>query len=221
MPTREEQIEQIDAAFRTRFFPLVPKVEKTGREGWTEERHDKDRLSRALAAYTIAKLAGLDDAIAANSITDGSNDGGIDAIFFSPTKNQLFIVQAKYKTSGTAPAQDENLKTINGIRALQARRFDEFSEVFRDRSDELELALDTPGVKIHVALAFLGPNLGPHVINDLNALKTEMNPISERLNWSPAGLDSIHGYHQYQCRCAWFHQPLISTVGTLKTKNGR
>ena len=194
MPTREEQIEQIDAAFRSRFFPLVPKVEKTGREGWTENQHDKDRLSRALAAYTIAKLAGLDDATAANSITDGSNDGGIDAIYFSPTKNQLFIVQAKYKTSGTAPAQDENLKTINGIRALQARRFDEFSEAFCDRSDELELALDTPGVKIHVALAFLGANLGPHVINDLNALKAEMNPISERMDWSPAGLDSIHDW---------------------------
>lgn len=192
MPTREEQIEQIDAAFRSRFFPLVSKVEKPGREGWTEEQHDKDRLSRSLAAYTVARLAGLDDATAANPVTDGSNDGGIDAVYFSPAKNQIFIVQAKYKTSGTAPAQDENLKTINGIRALQGRRFDEFSEQFRDRSDELELALDTPGLKIHVALAFLGSIIGPHVINDLDALKAEMNPISERMDWEPAGLDTIH-----------------------------
>ncbi len=194
MPSREEKITQIEVALRSRFFPLVPKVEKAGREGWNEERHDKDRLSRCLAAYTLAKLASLDDATAANSITDGSNDGGIDAIYFSSTHSRLVIVQAKYKPSGTAPAQDENLKTINGIRALQARRFDEFSETFRDRSDELELALDTPGVKIHVALTFLGDIVGPHVTNDLNALKGEMNRISERMDWEPSGLEVIHGW---------------------------
>ena len=194
MATREEQIEQVNAALRSRFFPLVPKIIKPGREGWTEEQHDKDRLSRSLAAYTMAQLAGLDDGVAANTITDGSNDGGIDAIYFSTTKNQLFIVQAKYKTSGASPAQDENLKTINGILALQARRFNEFSEKFRDRSDELELALDTPGVKIHVALAFLGENVSPHVTNDLNALKADMNLISKRMQWSPMGLEVIHGW---------------------------
>ncbi|MEZ5323637.1 MAG: AIPR family protein [Verrucomicrobiales bacterium] len=86
------------------------------------------------------------------------------------------------------------MKTINGIRALQARRFNEFSETFRDRSDELELALDTPGVKIHLALAFLGLIVGPHVTNDLDALKRDLNRISERMNWEPSGLDVIHGW---------------------------
>lgn len=194
MPSREEKIAQIEAALRNRFFPLVSKVEKAGREGWDEGQHDRDRLSRSLAAYALAKLAVLDDATAANSVTDGSDDGGIDAIYFSPTKNQLVIVQAKYKPSGTAPAQDENLKTINGIRALQARRFNEFSETFRNRSDELELALDTPGVKICLALVFLGAIVGQHVTNDLDALKGEINRISERMNWEPAGLDVVHGW---------------------------
>ncbi|MEZ5323636.1 MAG: hypothetical protein R3F19_01005 [Verrucomicrobiales bacterium] len=81
MASREEKIAQIEAALRSRFFPLVPKVEKAGREEWDDDRHDKDRLSRSLAAYALAKLAGLDDASAANSITDGSDDGGIDAIY--------------------------------------------------------------------------------------------------------------------------------------------
>lgn len=194
MATREEKIAQIEAALRNRYFPLVPKVEKQGRENWSEESHDKDRLSRALAAYSLAKMAELDDATAANAITDGSNDGGIDAIVFSIPKNRLCIVQAKYKTSGSAPSQDEILKTINGIRALQSRRFDEFSEAFRLRSDELELALDTPGVKVDLSLAFLGDVVGPHVTNDLNALRDEMNLISERMSWQSIGLDVVHGW---------------------------
>jgi hypothetical protein len=194
MPTREEKIAQIDAALRSRFFPLVPKVEKACRNGWTEAQHDKDRLSRSLSAYALAKMTGLDDATAANSITDGSDDGGIDAIFFSVARNKLFIIQAKYKTTGTAPSQDETLKTINGIRALQARRFNEFSEAFRNRSDELELALDTPGVTTEVCLAFLGDMVGQHATNDLNALCAEMNLISDRMRWASAGLNVVHGW---------------------------
>lgn len=194
MATRAEKIAQIEAALRGRFFPLVPKVEKSGRENWAEESHDKDRLSRCLAAYTLVRLAGLDDAAAANSITDGSSDGGIDAIHFSAARNRLVIVQAKYKTSGTAPSQDETLKTINGIRALQSRRFNEFGEVFRLRSDELELALDTPGVITEISLAFLGDTVGSHATNDLDALCSDMNLISERMRWSSAGLDVVQGW---------------------------
>ena len=49
MPPREEQIVQIEAALRRRFFPMVPKVVIEGREDWTEWQHDIDRLSRSLA----------------------------------------------------------------------------------------------------------------------------------------------------------------------------
>jgi len=194
MPTREEKIAHVEAALRRRFFPFVQKVEKPGREGWNEDQHDKDRLSRSLAAYTLSMLAGLDDFAAANTITDGSNDSGIDAIHFSTNTNQLILVQSKYKITGTAPSQEENLKTMNGLRALQARRFNEFSETFRNRSDELELALDTPGVKIHLVLAFLGSIMGTHVTNDLEALKGDLNRISERMSWESAGLDVIYGW---------------------------
>jgi hypothetical protein len=75
-------------------------------------------LSRALAAYTLVGLCGLDDTTAAGAITDGSNDGGIDALHFDRANNRLVFVQAKFKRTGAAPSQDENLKTINGIKAL-------------------------------------------------------------------------------------------------------
>ena len=135
MPTREEQVSQIETALRQRFFPALPKVETPGRASWIEEQHDADRLSRALAAYTLVGLCDIDDATAAGAITDGGNDGGVDALHFDRSSNRLLLVQSKFKRSGAAPSQAENLKTLNGIRALQARRFDEFNEAFRNRTN--------------------------------------------------------------------------------------
>jgi hypothetical protein len=191
---REEQIVQIEAAFRRRFFPFVPKVVTPDRQNWIEDNHNTDRLSRSLAAYTLVGLCDLDDTTAAGAVTDGTNDGGIDALYFDRAGNRLVFVQAKFKRTGTAPAQDENLKTINGIKALQARRFNEFNEAFRNRLDEIEAALDTAGVQMVLILAFLGENVGPHVTNDLNALKAELNRLTPRMDWQVAGLPTIYAW---------------------------
>ena len=180
MQTRDEKIAQIETALRGRFFPLVPKVEIPGRENWLEWQHDTDRLSRALAAYTLVGLCDLDDTTAAAAITDGSNDGGIDALYFDRESNRLVFVQAKFKRNGAAPSQDENLKTINGIRALQARRFNEFNAAFQDRLDTIEAGLDTVGVQILLVLACLGDNHNVHVTNDNNALKAELEGLCRR-----------------------------------------
>lgn len=192
MPTPEEKVAQIEAALRRRFFAYVPKVILPERANWPEEQHDTDRLSRSLAAYTLVSLAEIDDQAAAAAITDGKDDGGIDAMYFSRDQQRLYLVQAKFKRGGAAPAQDENLKTINGIKALVARRFDGFNPHFQGRIDEIEEAFDTPGVLISVGLVFLGEAIGPHVTNDLNALVAEFNAFSERMSWDWYGASRVH-----------------------------
>jgi hypothetical protein len=194
MPLRDQQLIQLEAGLRQRFFPLVPRVVSPQRVNWTEENHDTDRLSRALAAYTLVGLCDLDDTNAVGAITDGSDDGGLDALYFDRSGNRLVIVQSKFKRTGTAPSQAEILKTINGIKALLDRRFDHFNEAIRNRLDEIEAALDSVGVQIHLALAFLGDAVGPHVTIDLNALKAELNRLSPRMDWQVAGLSVIHGW---------------------------
>jgi AIPR protein len=191
MPTREEQIAQVEAALRRRFFPLVPKLV---RAGWTEEDHDKNRLSRSLAGFTLVGACEIDDVTAAGAITDGTNDGGIDAFYYDRAGNHLVLVQSKFKRNGDAPSQADTLKTINGVKALQDRRFDEFNEAFRSRLDEVEEALDTPGVSIEMMFVFLGEALGPHATNDLNAFQVEMNSISPCINWKAAGLPIVYNW---------------------------
>lgn len=194
MPTREEKIAQIEAALRARFFPNVPMIMKPDRTGWNEGQHDLDRLSRSLAAYALVGQCELDDTTAAGTITDGSDDGGIDALYFDRVSNRLVLVQSKFKRTGAAPAQEEVLKTINGMKGLQARQFNKFNEAIRNRLDEIEEALDTAGVKVEVLLVFLGDELGQHATNDLNTFRDELNRFSPLMDWRAAGLKLIYGW---------------------------
>lgn len=192
MPTREEKITQIEAALRGRLFKYVSKVMKPGREAWTDDQHDLDRLSRSLAAYALIGQCEADDATAAGAITDGSDDGGIDALYFDRAGNRLVIVQSKFKRNGTAPSQDEVLKTINGTRLLQARQFDVFNDAIRNRLDEIEEALDTPGVKLEIVLIFLGDAPNQHATKDLNAYRDELNQFAPVMDWQATGLAPVY-----------------------------
>jgi hypothetical protein len=194
MSTRDEKIVQIEAALRNRFFPYVHKVTKPGRKGWPEDRHDVDRLSRSLAAYALVGQCEIDDTTASGAITDGSDDGGIDALYFDRAGSRLVLVQSKFKRTGNAPAQDEVLKTISGIKRLLARQFDQFNEVIFNRLDEIEEALDTAGVRLELLLVFLGNEIGPHATADLNAFRDEMNRFSTSMEWHAMGLEPIYSW---------------------------
>lgn len=194
MPTRDEKVAQIEASLRGRFFPSVPKVLKAGRENWTEDQHDLDRLSRSLAAYALVGRCEIDDTTAVGAITDGSDDGGIDALYFDRAGNRLAFVQSKFKRNGAAPSQEEVLKTINGVKAIRARQFNGFNEAIRNRLDDIEEALDTPGVKLEVLLVFLGDAVGPHATADLNAFRDEANRYAPVMQWQSVGLESVFGW---------------------------
>jgi hypothetical protein len=190
-PPRAEQVAQIEALLRHKFFPLVS---QDGPAGWTQEQHDANRLSRSLAAYAIRCLCGLDSAAAAACITDGGNDGGIDAAYYDRANANLVLVQAKFKRNGSAPSQQEVLATINGVRALREKRFDQFNQHFHTRLDEIEEALDTPGVTITIVFVYLGDSLGEHALRDLAAYLAESNGASEVVHGEDCGCAAVHSW---------------------------
>ena len=194
MPTNEEKITQIETALRRRFFPHIPKVITANRSQWTEDNHDTNRLSRSLAGYSLVAILDLNDIAASGAVVDGDDDGGIDAIYFDRSRCRLLLVQSKYKKNGAAPAQHENLKTINGIRALLERRFTGFNASIKAKLEEIEESLDTPGIMLEVVIVYLGENFSPHVTADLDALQAELNSIAPRISWKPYGLTAVHNW---------------------------
>ena len=190
MPTAAEKLTHIEDALRRRFFPLVPKR----KQNWPEVQHDTDRCSRSLAAYSVCGLCKVEDAVGAGTLVDGSDDRGIDALFYDRTGNRLIVVQSKFKRprdpenpQGAGPDQGEALKFTNGVKALIQRRFDGFNAEVRDRLDEVEDALETPGIKICLVLAFLGERLDRHANEDLQALLAETNRLGDRMTLEIVG----------------------------------
>ena len=70
---------------------------------WTD--YDNQFLTRALAAYAVHYLSGVDPAEAAKSITDGGDDNGIDAIFYHEPERRLFLVHQNGYTMEAASPQ--------------------------------------------------------------------------------------------------------------------
>lgn len=68
--------------------------------GDSDEKREQNFLSRALAAYAIHRLTGCSLVDAAAALVDGGGDGGIDAIYYSPSSNTLWVVQSKYIADG-------------------------------------------------------------------------------------------------------------------------
>lgn len=191
MPTLDEKVAQIEVALRHRFFPYVPKIEKQGRS-WTDVEHTNNRLSRSLAAYALVKHCGIDDFKAVEAITDGSNDDGIDALYFDRNSKSLVVVQSKFKRIGTAPNLDEAQRTVNGVKALQARRFHELNSALQSLIPDVEEALEEPGVKIDIRMVYLGDQMNIHATQALNRFCDESNDNSEVVRWQPDGVTDIY-----------------------------
>lgn len=184
-PNTKAQKTQIIEVLKQDYFPMIPELERN----WTPEQHDKNRLSRSLAAFAIANLADLTPSQAAHSIINGGDDNGIDAVYFDRVNNRLWLVQAK---AGKAPDMGDNKKFCDGIRDLVHKRFQKFNSSFSRLQHDVEDALDKNGVIIVGCNIYLESSLGSHVVNDLNQLKNELNKFDSRFEWEDLNIENIY-----------------------------
>lgn len=178
---------QVIEVLKRDYFAIIPELVRN----WTADQHEKNRLSRSLAAFAIANLADVISAQGANSIINGENDNGIDAIYFDRNQKSLWLVQAK---AGKAPNMGDNKKFCDGIRDLIERRFDKFNQGFARLQPDVEAALDINGLKIVGCNVYLEGDLGSHVVNDLNQLTEELNRFAPRFEWRDLNIEQTHSW---------------------------
>jgi NB-ARC domain/HEAT repeats len=133
--------------------------------------------ARAIAAYSLHILAGVEVDTAANAIVDGYNDNAIDALLFHRDQNMLWVVHAKWNNRQSPPDLGALLKFKQGILDLLMfdRRFDRFSAKFSLKREEIESALRSPGLKIKIVVAHTGTEISKHGRNILEDLLEELN----------------------------------------------
>lgn len=184
-PADDAKKAQIESELRARYFPIIPQLP----QNWTAEQHDKNRLSRALAAFAIEKYADVAPAQGANAVVDGGNDNGIDALHFDRLNNRLWVVQSK---AGAAADMGENKKFCDGIRDLVHSRFHKFNASFHRLQLDVEAALLADELVIVGGQIHLSAGLGQHAIDDLNQLKQELNQFHQRFDWQDLSLSRVH-----------------------------
>ena len=150
----------------------------------TNERDlDNLLLTRAYAAYALQTIAEVPEEIAANSITDGVNDNGIDAILYEKPKKILWIVQSKWKRKGVGePESGDTLKFCSGIRKIIEDDFETFNDKIKNKQNDIEEALNDYTVKINIILAYTGgDNLSSHNMDAINHLLQDVNEDTDEL----------------------------------------
>lgn len=151
----------------------------------TSYKDDKENLllTRAYAAYALQIIAEIPEEIAANSITDGINDNGIDAILFDKHSKVLWVVQSKWKRKGIGePESGDTLKFCNGIKKIIEDDFESFNDKIKNKQNDIEDALNDYTVKIKIILAYTGSdNLSSHNKDAINQLLQYVNEDSVEL----------------------------------------
>lgn len=152
-------------------------------------------LSRALASYVAYSLSGDEDLnLAIQSITDGGDDNGVDAIYISETEKTLFLIQSKWSVDGSgAPDSADVKKFTDGVKDLFNLSFERFNSKIKQKKDLIEKALSDAGFRYRVVLAHSGSaSLGTHAARDLGDLKSEINDTSEVLSIDVLGQSELY-----------------------------
>ncbi|MFF5178519.1 AIPR family protein [Micromonospora sp. NPDC000316] len=148
------QLTQIERRVKQAILPYL-NVSDLGQ--YQPEDRDRILLSRSLAAFIVSKLGDLDPQAAAQTITDGAHDNGIDALAVVPEEARLIVVQAKWSTSGKGSAErDEMIKLRDGLKDLVQMRWSRFNDKVQSRKAELEDLLDQPKARIDIAFVHSG-----------------------------------------------------------------
>jgi hypothetical protein len=150
-------------------------------DGRGADEREKAFLTRALSAYTLTLLAEVEPAVAAAHITDGFDDGGIDAIYFDDVARTLFVVQSKWISDGNGSIDQAGAKKFfDGFRDLMHLRFDRFNNRLRAHEATIKSALFDSNARFVLAITHSGAQSGSqHVQREVDDLLAEMNDADD------------------------------------------
>lgn len=133
---------------------------KTEKPKISDEEIDNIIFSRSYLLFALRNLTGETYLDLKKYLTDGFHDNGIDAVYYSETKNELFFCQSKWMKKGTGGVDKaEVLKFLKGIDDILHLDFSAFNDKVKKHSETIEKAILTANIKIKLILAYSGNSL--------------------------------------------------------------
>jgi hypothetical protein len=153
--------------------------------------------SRSLAAFAALRIGDLaiDDAV--KCVTDGSDDNGIDAIYFNKIDKTLYCIQSKIRTDGKGSIDvGESAKFLSGIRDLLNGKFDRFNKKLAAHQTIIDAALDDANTRLSAVIAYTGQDpISHHVQRVLDDFLEEQNKMNPEFATSAVwGLKDLHAH---------------------------
>lgn len=139
-------------------------------------------LTRCLAAYAVYITVDCSIEEASESVIDGANDNGIDAIYYSLLNKKMVIVQSKWSKEGrNEPNSGDISKFCDGIRDLFNTEFERFNTKLKSKSNIIEKALSEYDTKYEIIVIDTNTKreLAEHATRRINDLLAEMNNTGE------------------------------------------
>ncbi|MGC4878559.1 AIPR family protein [Micromonospora sp. DT43] len=177
----ETQVRQVRDALLREFGDLIDVSDLANKP---PNEREQSLLSRALAALAVRDLTGCESAAAAEAVIDGRDDIGIDAVATDESASHLWLVQSKWSDKGRARFElADALKFIEGLRYVDARRFDRFNIRFQNLADQVAAVLSNPGSKITLVTAVMRTDpLARDVAQRLSDAQDEFNQLGNILD---------------------------------------
>ena len=139
-------VRHIRTALDSRFSSLIDVSDCTR---FSKEQQELHFLTRALAAFSLTYLCEIEDKLAAEYITDGFDDNGIDAVFYDHDEKILYAVQSKWDSDGNGfPDMGSIQAFIKGFEDFLHTRWSRFNAKLIRHQLMLTSALDDPNVTL-------------------------------------------------------------------------
>lgn len=167
-------IRQIKAFLHSTYDGLIDISDYAGRSA---EDQESGFLTRSLAAFAIQSLADIEPAVAANCVTDGYRDNGVDAIHYDTNERILYLVQSKWDHDGSGSiARGDTQKFLKGFRDLIAPHFSRFNARVQNMAGTVNTAISDARTRIFLVVTYSGQQpLSSEVKSDFDDVLREMN----------------------------------------------
>ncbi|WP_030925952.1 AIPR family protein [Streptomyces sp. NRRL B-24720] len=185
------QIRQVRQALTHEFADLLDLTDVTSR---SQQEQEMVFLTRALAAKAVQLVAGCTTAEAANAVTDGVDDNGIDAVMISSDTAEIWLTQARWSNNGRARFDSAAiLRLLHGLKRIVNLRYDHFNAKFDPLIDQFNAALKVPNCRIHLVLAGIGDTgLAAESRDLLDEAASEFNQDQDLLDFRFLGTADFH-----------------------------
>ncbi|WP_262017102.1 AIPR family protein [Serratia liquefaciens] len=142
---------------------------------------DVKTLTRCLAAYAIFCVGDTTIEDASDSVVDGGDDNGIDAVHYSPSTRRMVIVQSKWKKDGTGEPDNGDLRKFkDGVIDLVNLELDRFNQKIDKKRTMIESALGEFDTKFDLVLIHTGSSqLSQHNQRVMSDLLQELNDAGD------------------------------------------